>query len=138
MTKLLALLFALGLCGVAWAQPVNQYVGIGAYPFQPQQSGFCQLTVSSGSVVTPILACTNGISPGADIAQICVEGVGIRYRDDGVNPTSSIGLPVSPGTTPNCFSYSAVSPATTAGFMGSFRMIGIFSAPATVDILFYK
>lgn len=46
-----------------------------------------------------------GLNPpdNATIAEIIIEASDIRYRDDGVAPTASVGMPVSAG---NAFQYS--------------------------------
>lgn len=37
------------------------------------------------------------IPDGATLALVRVEGQSIRYRDDGVDPTASVGMPLDPG-----------------------------------------
>ena len=54
---------------------------------------------------TSLSSATNfsGYPDSATIAEIIVEGAAIRYRDDGVAPTASVGMPVAAG---NAFQYS--------------------------------
>ena len=53
--------------------------------------GYQQLTGISASVALTVPA-------GATWASIVVEAQGVRYRDDGVAPTASVGMPVSSGS----------------------------------------
>lgn len=63
---------------------------------------------------------------GATVAQICVETAGVRYRDDGTAPTSTVGMPVASGT---CFQY--------AGPLSVVQFIAQTGAP-TLDVAYYK
>ena len=38
------------------------------------------------------------VPTGAKIAVISVTGAGVRYRDDGTDPTASVGMPLPSGT----------------------------------------
>lgn len=50
--------------------------------------GYQQITsLSSATALT--------VPTGATVAYVTVEGQGIRWRDDGTNPTASVGAPVS-------------------------------------------
>ena len=74
-----------------------------------------------------VAAATNLMVPaGTTIAQICVEGAGVRYRDDGIAPTALLGIPVAAGS---CFSYS--------GIMTQIQFVAQSGAP-TIDVSFYK
>lgn len=65
--------------------------------------------------------------PGnANIAEIIVEGVNIRYRDDNTDPTAAVGMLVGAGT--GGFPYS--------GDLTKFRMIST-GGTATVDVAYY-
>lgn len=70
------------------------------------------------------------VPTGATIAQICVETAGVRYRDRGVAPTSSVGMPVvaSSSTIPSCFQYS--------GPLSAVQFIAISGSP-TMDVFYY-
>lgn len=66
-----------------------------------QGFAFEQITVSSTSIgFTATTYAPNG-SRAADMAVVTVETNGIRYRDDGVAPTASVGEPVASATSPN-------------------------------------
>lgn len=62
---------------------------------------------------------------GATMAQISIEGAGIRYRDDGVDPAADSGMPLDAGES---LTYDAM--------MGDFRMIGR-AAGAFCNVTFY-
>jgi len=114
--------------GPATAQtPVTSKAG----PYTPL--GYCQIT-SLGSPVSLVTAsCSTGSVPaGATIAEICVETQTIRYRDDGVAPTTTIGMPVAPGssTFPSCFSYSIIP-------LSAMQLIAVSGSPV-VDVSFYR
>lgn len=81
--------------------------------------GYVQLT----SVNSP-----TGLSVPSDatIAEITVEAQAIRYRDDGVNPTASVGMPVAAG---NSFQY--------AGDLTTIKFIEQTSG-AILNISYYK
>jgi hypothetical protein len=86
--------------------------------------GYCQLT--SLGTAKQVSTCSGGIPLGATLAVISVEGAGIRYRDDGVAPTASVGMPVATG---QAFTYQST--------LVNLQIIQQ-SASATVDILFYR
>ena len=93
-----------------------------AGPYLP--AGFCQLA-SVGSA-TQVSTCAGGIPQKTVIAQICVEAQAVRYRDDGVAPTASVGIPVAAGA---CFQYSGTLP--TLQFIAQ-------TTGAIVNLSFYK
>jgi hypothetical protein len=66
------------------------------------------------------------VPSGATLAEICVEGASVRYRDDGSPATSSLGVPVSPGV---CFPYSG--PLANLSFSAQ-------SGSPTIDVSYYK
>ena len=74
------------------------------------------------------LTTSTGLSPpdNASIAEIIVEAQGIRYRDDGVAPTASVGMPVAAG---NAFQYS--------GDLSAIRFIQQTSG-AILNVSYYK
>ena len=122
--RLAALAAALALTPAAFAQthrdaggtvingvaPIYLYVSVGS-----SQMG---LSVATATGLT--------VPVGATIAQICVEGAGVRYRDDGVAPTASVGMPAAPGA---CFQYSG--PLSVVQFIAQ-------SGSPTIDVLYYK
>jgi hypothetical protein len=75
------------------------------------------------SVATP----TNLTPPaGATIAQISVEGAGVRYRDDETAPTATVGMPVAAGT-----SFQYAGPLTAIQFIAQ-------SGSPTIAVLYNK
>lgn len=101
-----------------------------AGPYTPL--GFCQITSLGSAVALVTASCASGTVPGGTtIAEVCVETAGIRYRDDGTSPTTSVGIPVVPSSTsPVCFAY-AIKPLT------AMQLIAISGSPV-VNISFYK
>jgi hypothetical protein len=68
------------------------------------------------------------VPPGAKSVDLEAEGATIRFRDDGVNPTATVGFPLSTGVSP---------PFTYFGNLSKLRFIQ--AAPtATLDAMFYK
>lgn len=63
--------------------------------------------------------------PGPGSALIAVEGAGIRWRDDGTAPTSSVGQPVSAGQA-LCYGQD----------INAFQVIGQTSG-ATINVTYY-
>jgi hypothetical protein len=69
------------------------------------------------------------VPSGTTIAQICVETAGVRYRDDGVAPTASVGIPVvATSSTPACFQY--------AGPLSAIQFIALSGSP-TMNVSYY-
>jgi hypothetical protein len=91
-------------------------------PYFP--AGYCQIT-SVGSA-TLISTCSGGIPSKSVLVQVCVEAQAVRYRDDGVSPTASVGMPVPAAT---CFSYS--------GNLAALSFIEQ-TAGAILNVSFYK
>lgn len=92
--------------------------------------------VSAGTGQYAVAIATNSVTTltvpaGTAGAQICVEVAGIRYRDDGGVPTSSIGMPAVPSsaTVPLCFQYF--------GPLNKLQIIGISGSP-TIDVSYYR
>jgi len=123
MRFLIVLGLAFGLVGTANAQPAgaSSTVRIGGWY---GALGYCQLT--SISSATPLSSCTNGIPAGTGFIEVCVETANVRYRDDGTNPTASVGMPVASGT---CFPYAAA--------IGAIAFIAQSGSPI-VNVSFYK
>jgi len=55
--------------------------------------GYCQLTSLGSS--TALTACSGGIPTGANAVILRAEAQALRYRDDAVAPTSSVGMPMA-------------------------------------------
>lgn len=66
------------------------------------------------------------VPSGAKLAEICVATADVRYRDDGTDPTSTVGMPVSAGT---CFPY--------AGPLSAVKFIAQSGSP-TINVSYYK
>lgn len=89
---------------------VGGYISAGA--------GQYGLTVASATSLT--------VPAGAEIAEICVETAAVRYRDDGIAPTSSVGIPAASGA---CFQYG--------GPLNKIQFITQTSG-STIDVSYYK
>jgi hypothetical protein len=111
---MLKLLWVVAVLAVTGAPAMAQQ------PFAFTQMGYQQLV---GPAAATFLTVPSG---GAKIIEVCVSTQAIRYRDDGVAPTATIGIPVSAGT---CFQYSGPLPLIQF----------IQQAPtATIDVSYYR
>jgi len=62
--------------------------------------GYQQITtLSSATGLTVPSVDANGLSCRPSIALITPEGQAVRWRDDNVNPTASVGMPLAVGVT---------------------------------------
>lgn len=62
--------------------------------------GYQQITNVSSSVgLTVPVVDPNGLNARPSIALITPEGQAVRWRDDGVAPTSTVGMPLAAGVT---------------------------------------
>lgn len=62
--------------------------------------GYQQITsLSSATGLTVPSVDKNGLNCRPAIAIITPEGEDVRWRDDGVNPTASVGMPLAAGVT---------------------------------------
>lgn len=93
--------------------------GSGAAPYIFTPLGYQQLNVTTAATLT--------VPAGATFAFITVETSPVRYRDDGVAPTTGIGWPVTVG---QHLLYSATA-ISTLQFISQ-------TGTATLDILYYK
>ncbi len=122
MKKLLVAAVMLPLFCVA-AEAQTPTVGV---PWVPL--GYCQL---SPSAVTKLSACSInnivGIPAGANLAVIRVETQTVRWRDDGVAPSSGSGQPI----------LVADPPFVYEGTLSAIQFIQA-SSSATLDVTFYK
>jgi hypothetical protein len=60
--------------------------------------GYQQITsLTAATALTVPQTDLNGLSCKPSIAMIVAEGAAVRWRDDDVNPTASIGMPLSTG-----------------------------------------
>jgi hypothetical protein len=83
-----------------------------------QPLGYVQITLSALSGLNPPAQST--------MALISCSVASIRWRDDGVNPTASVGMPMNPGQE---FQYS--------GDMNAIKFIAQSGTPV-LDISFYR
>lgn len=64
------------------------------------QLGYQQITsLSSATALTVPQKDLNGLAGSPRIAIITPEGQAVRWRDDGVAPTASVGMPLAAGVT---------------------------------------
>jgi len=62
--------------------------------------GYQQITsLSASTALTVPVTDANGLSAKPTIAIITAETSGVRWRDDGVAPTSTVGMPLASGVT---------------------------------------
>lgn len=62
--------------------------------------GYQQITsLSSSTALTVPQVDLNGLACKPSIAIITAEGQSVRWRDDGVAPTASVGMPLASGVT---------------------------------------
>lgn len=96
-----------------------------AVPGLPMVSlGYCQLT--SIDTAAALSACSGGIPAGATMASLVAEAQAIRYRDDGTNPTTTVGFPLAVGAS-----------IFYAGTLSNVRVISQTSG-AKLNVLFYR
>jgi hypothetical protein len=87
------------------------------YAYNSAGIGQYALTVATATNLTP--------PTGATIAQICVETAPVRYRDDGIAPTASVGIPLAAGW---CGPY--------AGPLSAIQFIAQSGSP-TIGVFYY-
>lgn len=116
------LALAAGLAALALCAPAAAQIGTPGLQLVPL--GYCQLTSVDAS--TLVSSCSGGIPAGATTALIVAEAQAIRYRDDGVAPTATVGMPLAVGVT-----------ILYPGTLGAVRVISQ-TAGAKVNVLFYK
>ena len=86
----LALLFA----AKADAQTFGQPQTVATKPAGMVVLGYCQLSVSTA---VKLSTCSSGVPAGSVVAYIIPETAAVRYREDGTNPTTTVGVPVAVG-----------------------------------------
>ena len=59
----------------------------------PPAPSSTSLGFASAALSTAAAVGLPGIPVGATSALVCIEGVNARYRDDGTDPTTSVGMP---------------------------------------------
>lgn len=110
----------------ALASPAAAQTPMVGVPWVPL--GYCQL---SPATATKLSACSvnnvTGIPAGANLVVVRTESQSVRYRDDGVAPSSGVGQPIL--TTDPPFVYESTLSAIQFIQTGS---------TATLDVTFYK
>jgi len=122
--SLIASALLLSLIGSAQAQTHHDQGGTITAGITP-----IYLYVSAGASQMGLAVGANttlSVPSGATLAEICVEGASVRYRDDRTAATASLGIPVGPGA---CFSYSG--PLASMSFTAQ-------SGSPTIDVSYYK
>lgn len=89
--------------------------------------GYCQLTATGSAA--QLSTCSGGIPTRSVWAVICVETANIRWRDDGVAPTASVGMPLGPTAPAACLDYS--------GTFNTFQFIAQSGSPV-LNVSFYN
>lgn len=97
----------------------EQSQGIATIPGFMKPCGYSQLTAAAASGL-------GTIPDGAKMALIQPETQNVRWRDDGTNPTTAIGMVLAAGTT---LQYT--------GSFSAFKMIEV-AATAKINVTFYK
>lgn len=115
----------------------QSYTAICAAPYQWRPVGFLQMSVSS-SVATLLTTSANATvttnttlvaNPTiATYAMITVDSNGVRFRDDGVAPTNTVGVLIAAGAAP--FQYNG--DLTTVQFISNNS-----SAAAILNVSYY-
>lgn len=89
-------------------------------------AGYEQKAVSNTAVALGSIPADTDQRPGATGALIYVETAAVRFRDDGTDPTSSVGFPLDVGV-----------PFFYTGDLSKLKFIRQ-SADATVNVLYYR
>lgn len=77
--------------------------------------------------ITPVTTTSTLTVPlGSRVVEICVETNIVRYRDDGIAPTATVGMPIAAGT---CFQYSGALTAI---------LFQQATSPAVIDVSYYR
>lgn len=106
------------------ALPVTQFDPLGNYAGNITliPLGYRQINLTASTAVT-----ISNLVPGTIVAQLKMETAGSRYRDDGIDPTSTVGQPLDVGE----------SLTYDAHMQGSdFRIIGQQDG-AVLNVMFY-
>jgi hypothetical protein len=94
-------------------------LGYGTIGSGALQSAVALTTILVGGVV--------GIPAGANIALLQVDTANVRFRDDGVPPTASVGMQLA----------SALLPFEYSGNLGALQFIAVSGNPI-LNVSFYK
>jgi len=111
----------------AIAAVLASFVSAKAQPSTPVPAvplGYCQLTTLTAS--TALTACADGIPAGATAAVIQAEAKNVRYRDDAVAPSATVGVQIAAGAA-----------IFYGGTLSKVRVIEE-TASAKLNVLFYR
>jgi hypothetical protein len=130
MRRALLAAFACLSMSCAYAGPGDQTNPTFVKPGFSTPVGYCQATV--GTSAQPFTGlCFGGAPKGATYALICNEGTAVRWRDDGIAPSASVGQILGVGT---------VTAPICAGFSTDLSAVQFISESAStfLDVSFYK
>lgn len=119
--RLLAIILSTLVALVAPVSAQMNFLGQDAVPL-----GYCQLTLTG--TAAKLSSCTNGVPTGALYAYIEVETANARYRDDGVAPTTSVGMLLQSNALAGIWYMAAP---------GNLSFIAVTGSPV-LDVLFYR
>jgi hypothetical protein len=89
--------------------------------------GYCQIAAATLASVTGLASCSGGIPAGANMILMQAEAQNIRWRDDGTNPTTAVGMLL----------LSAQAPVPYTGTISALKFIDA-TAGGLLDVSFYK
>lgn len=111
-------------------QANGSYLGVtGTTPRVAIALGYCQLSIST---VVAISTCSGGIPANTRYALITPETAAIRCRDDGTNPTTTVGFPIAVA---GMLTYSASD--GTNGPLAALKCVAQ-TGTSTVNVWFYN
>lgn len=102
--------------GTAFALPVDTAFVAALVPRGYQQP----VVPVTATAITPL------VPPAGATRVTIIPSVAIRWRDDGVAPTSTVGMPLAAG-----------APLDYSGSLAAFRFIAQGVAPGVLDVSFY-
>lgn len=87
-------------------------------------TGFCQATVSTAALLSTLC----NIPAGTKYALISIDTANIRYRDDGVAPTATVGIQLAS---------SATTPYWYTAQLSALQVIAVSGSPV-INVAFYR
>ena len=109
---------------LALATPAKAQMGTGL-PVTPL--GYCQLSAATLVAATLLSSCSGGIPTGANMILLGAEAQSVRWRDDGVAPTTAIGMVI----------ISTQQPFLYSGTLSKLQFINA-TAGSILNVSFYK
>lgn len=89
--------------------------------------GYCQILAATLASATGLSSCSGGIPAGANMIWVQAEAQNIRWRDDGTNPTTTVGMILISGQ----------APVSYTGTISALKFIDA-TAGGILDVAFYK